>query len=1044
MLISVLFRSLAVSLALAGMATAAVSVDVTPFNDGVAVTDNRTGEAYLMYSVESVFTRFSPAPHLANADHLVAVVYDPAAAQWSYDNNSALAPFAPASGDQILARLDLSADTAVVLVGTNESFRGIRRGVASTDLTITPNVWGGKSNPGEFAPAGTSFIPFDDPANAIPQASFVTSVAPGALPVTAIFDAADTTDDGAIISYTWDFGDGTSGSGISTSHDYSTIGVYVVHLTVTDDAGASDVISQEVYVADGALTSIGDVRNGVAATDGGVGAGYIMYSAQSVHDRFFPSPHPDNADHLIAVLYDEAAGVWLIDNNSTRRAFTPVGSDVLIATVDFSADTISGLIGINESVQGIRRGYLDGDLGFAANIWGGTSNAGEFQVTGTAFSLSPDAPDAVPVAVMLASPEQGSGPLSVSFDASASTDDGSIASYAWDFGDGATGSGVSTSHVFTKTGAYTVRLAVTDDSGAVGSTTQVVTVLPPNGALDIGILGNGVAATDNRTGTGFLMYSVESVHARFASAPHPYNANHVIAVVYDVGTNTWQYDNNLALHAFAPASTDVLIATVDFAADTIVSLQGQQGDENGIAKGYEVGDLVFTPNIWGGVANPGEFSIAGTYFTPWSVDPNTPPVATDGSVQVAYQGSVAIDLLVADDDADSLTYQIVDAPVKGSLSGTAPALTYTAQAGQSGADFFTFRANDGYEDSNLATVTIAILEPPNTPPTVDDQALTVESSSSLGIVLNGSDADSDPLTFIITGGPNDGVLTGTVPNLTYTPNGGFTGTDIITFLAHDGTEDSEPGTISITVTAPAVAPVAVLDRYAAATAGAAIVVDAASGVLANDQGLDPSAQAELVTDVSSGTLSLAADGSFSYQAPVDWRGTTQFSYRLSTSQGLSSAVMVYLAIGVAPTAKMSALTAATDFDEPAWLADPPGYAASYAADSAAGRVWAIKNGGAGVPIIQADGPRYLRAAKGSAVTLPVSVPAMASAPVNFLATGKGTFVGAGDPANAHTVVADSAGAVSGVQFTVPTLGRHIILVSSPVASGLVRFVVEGE
>jgi len=85
-----------------------------------------------------------------------------------------------------------------------------------------------------------------------------------------------------------------------------------------------------------------------------------------------------------------------------------------------------------------------------------------------------------PIARFTASLLSGTSPLAVDFDAGASYDpDGSIVSYAWDFGDGATATGVTTSHTFTATTAqtYTVTLTVTDDDGAKASGYQSIEVL---------------------------------------------------------------------------------------------------------------------------------------------------------------------------------------------------------------------------------------------------------------------------------------------------------------------------------------------------------------------------------------------------------------------------------------------------------------------------------------------------------------------------------------------------------------------------------------
>jgi PKD repeat protein len=70
--------------------------------------------------------------------------------------------------------------------------------------------------------------------------------------------------------------------------------------------------------------------------------------------------------------------------------------------------------------------------------------------------------------------------LTVSVDGSASVDpDGAVASYAWSFGDGATGTGATASHGYTAAGSYTVRLTVTDDDGATGTAERVITVTAP-------------------------------------------------------------------------------------------------------------------------------------------------------------------------------------------------------------------------------------------------------------------------------------------------------------------------------------------------------------------------------------------------------------------------------------------------------------------------------------------------------------------------------------------------------------------------------------
>ena len=85
-------------------------------------------------------------------------------------------------------------------------------------------------------------------------------------------------------------------------------------------------------------------------------------------------------------------------------------------------------------------------------------------------------PNNPPTASFTATPASGIAPLAVSFDGSASSDtDGTIASYAWTFGDGGTAAGATASHTYASPGTYSAKLTVTDDKGATGSQTQTIT-----------------------------------------------------------------------------------------------------------------------------------------------------------------------------------------------------------------------------------------------------------------------------------------------------------------------------------------------------------------------------------------------------------------------------------------------------------------------------------------------------------------------------------------------------------------------------------------
>ena len=94
----------------------------------------------------------------------------------------------------------------------------------------------------------------------------------------------------------------------------------------------------------------------------------------------------------------------------------------------------------------------------------------------------PPAPNLLPTASFTLSAEEGSTPLAVTFDASASSDpDGTLVSYAWAFGDGGTGTGQQTSHTFTDVGLFQVELTVRDDRSGEASTKDSVFVASPPG-----------------------------------------------------------------------------------------------------------------------------------------------------------------------------------------------------------------------------------------------------------------------------------------------------------------------------------------------------------------------------------------------------------------------------------------------------------------------------------------------------------------------------------------------------------------------------------
>ncbi len=182
---------------------------------------------------------------------------------------------------------------------------------------------------------------------------------------------------------------------------------------------------------------------------------------------------------------------------------------------------------------------------------------------------------------------------------------------------------------------------------------------------------------------------------------------------------------------------------------------------------------------------------------------NTAPSATPQSINVNENSSKSLTLTGADAETSSanLNFSVTSGPLHGTLSGTAPNLTYTPNSNYFGADSFQFKATDrgkpdncgapgancsGVMTSTAATVNITVA-PVNSAPIGTAQSLATNENTGLGITLSGSDAETAPanLTFNVTATPVHGVLSGTLPNLVYTPLSGFFGVDSFQFTVTD-------------------------------------------------------------------------------------------------------------------------------------------------------------------------------------------------------------------------------------------------------------------
>ena len=183
-------------------------------------------------------------------------------------------------------------------------------------------------------------------------------------------------------------------------------------------------------------------------------------------------------------------------------------------------------------------------------------------------------------------------------------------------------------------------------------------------------------------------------------------------------------------------------------------------------------------------------------------EPNNQPIAKDINVSIDSNTTIlTFNLDASDTDGNSLVYSIVTNPAFGTLTvddNSTGQVSYN-RGSYTGNTTFTYKANDGTDDSNIATVYIKS-NIPNTPPIAYDKRVNLDTSGAPNIELDASDVDStDVLSYRIDIPPSYGTVNITGNVVTYTPTANFTGTDSFTFVVNDGTDDSNIGYIFLRV-----------------------------------------------------------------------------------------------------------------------------------------------------------------------------------------------------------------------------------------------------
>ncbi len=560
--------------------------------------------------------------------------------------------------------------------------------------------------------------------NVPPVAGVVASPVSGIAPLDVHFDASVSSDaDGAIADYSWSFGDGANGSGVTTDHTYAVSGSYAAQLTVTDNRGATDSIRIDISVSSAPL-----VVATSALPDATAGRVYAAVLAASGGTPPYTWSLASGSDALPAGLSLDPATGTIGGTPTTPGTFSPV---VQVADSATPAMTATQTLGLTVA-------YPPLVIATASLPEATLDNA--YAATLTAGGGTP------PYTWSLAS---GSDPLPAGLNLDPAT--GEI-------------SGTPTTE-----GVARLSVQVTD------AASPAMTAIQPLG-LSVTRMNNAPVAVDDISSTTYQT-----------------------TVLIDVLTNDFDADG-----------TALLIDSFDVTSLNGGSVSCTDSCSYTPASGFSGTDS-FTYRASDGALSSNSATVSVAVEQPL----NLAPVANDDSYSIdqdAVLNVTAPGVLQNDRDTDgpaALTATLVANPTSGNLVlGSDGQFRYTSNPGFAGSDTFTYTAFDGYAISNVATVSIRVNPVvANTPPVANDDMAGTPSRTAveIDVLSNDTDADAGDTLLIGTFSPTsvNGGTVACVNTCTYTPAGGFAGSDTFTYQASDGSLLSNIAVVTVMVAAPA-------------------------------------------------------------------------------------------------------------------------------------------------------------------------------------------------------------------------------------------------
>ena len=381
---------------------------------GLDVTDNSGEESYQTRSlrIESIapVASYTFPDKIPNIDS--EVIFD---ASGSFDRDGSIASYAWDVGD------DGSVDYTSTLPTASFSFA--HGGTHRVALQVTDDC-------------GVISLPFvsEITVNYPPKPAFQASNFYPKQAEAVHFTDQSHDDDGTVVSWKWDFGDGASSTEESPQHAYDAVGTYSASLTVTDDNGSQATISSQIAVANIPPTAHITANGAEGKTDVNTNDTVTFDASKSHDDR-----DPKRAGKIVSYHWD-------LDGDGT-----------------FEQET---------TCPTVKHSYPeDGSYKVRLQV---TDDSGATALSNQVTIIVHNRP---PCASFTFSPNTPTDADEVVFKDASTDADGTVSSWKWSFGDGTVSTAKDPHHTFPDDGTYDVSLIVTDDDGAASPTcTKTVTV----------------------------------------------------------------------------------------------------------------------------------------------------------------------------------------------------------------------------------------------------------------------------------------------------------------------------------------------------------------------------------------------------------------------------------------------------------------------------------------------------------------------------------------------------------------------------------------